>query len=525
MREQLNQIYGYLYGMWRYRWSALLISWVIALVGWLVVFTLPNKYEANAVVHVDTQSVMKPLLKGLAVETDAEDELQIVSRVLLSRENLHTVLRETDMDLEAEDANAKEAMVSMLADKIQIKAGNRFSRQNKSNIYEISYSDGSPERVYQVVSKLVNTLIENTLSSSRSDTAMAQKFLDGQILEYEKRLTVAEEDLAEFKRKNVGFMPDEKGGYYQRLQSALTTLETTKSQIKLAKRRYAELNRQLKGENPILDGNSFGAGKAMQLRRYREQLESLLAQYTEQHPDVQAVRAQIEELQSSDAASGQNYAPASGSGDNVEFNPVYQEIKVELNKTGIEIETLKTELAEQQAKVTKLKESIDIIPEVEARLSKLNRDYEVTRERYLDLVERRESARLAQMVGQSGSDVTFRIIEPPLVPNQPSGPNRLLFLSAVLLAALAAGLGWSFLRYLVNPSYLNTQQIRSVIDIPVLGIVSLYMTPEHNQQRKLQLVTFLSIGVLLFCAFGVLLMFQDEGAAFVAKILSQGQVA
>ena len=79
----------------------------------------------------------------------------------------------------------------------------------------------------------------------------------------------------------------------------------------------------------------------------------------------------------------------------------------------------------------KLKASIDVIPEVEAKLAKLNRGYEVTRERYLDLVERRESAQLAQNAGQSASDITFRVIEPPIVPFKPSGPNRALFLAGV----------------------------------------------------------------------------------------------
>ena len=77
MNEQLVKVYGYLHGMWRYRWSALLIAWIVALIGWFVVFSLPDQYEANAVVYVDSDSVMKPLLEGLAVDTDSIDELKV----------------------------------------------------------------------------------------------------------------------------------------------------------------------------------------------------------------------------------------------------------------------------------------------------------------------------------------------------------------------------------------------------------------------------------------------------------------
>ena len=521
MHDQLTLIYGYLYGMWRYRWSALLIAWAVALIGWPAVFALPDEFKSKAVIYIDTQSVMKPLLKGLAVETDATDELQIISRVLLSRENLRTVIRDTDMDLEVHDDASRERLIDSLIRSIELKGG---GGGNRSDIYEISYTNSSAERVYQVVSNLLNTLIENTLSSNRTDTAMAQKFLDTQIKEYEQRLTTAEEKLAEFKRKNVGYMPDEKGGYYMRLQNELQELEVTKSAINLAERRHQELSKQLKGESPLLGNDGYGSTSGSKLRKYREQLDDLLSRYTEQHPDVQALRAKIADLladEKNDAGSDVTPKQSDGS---VEYNPIYQELKVELNKAAIEIETLKTKLAEQKSHVAKLKESIDIIPAVEAQLSKLNRGYEVTHSRYLDLVERKESARMAQVVDQSGSNVTFRIIEPPVVPTRPSGPPRLLYLSAVLLAAMGAGLGWSLLRYFITPTYVNLQQIRSSIDLPVLGAVSLHLTPEHRRKRRLQLVTYLLTALLLFGLYGGVLLNTDRGVALVSNVLSAGSI-
>ena len=135
-------------------------------------------------------------------------------------------------------------------------------------------------------------------------------------------------------------------------------------------------------------------------------------------------------------------------------------------------------------------------------MSKLNRDYEVTRDRYLKIVERRESAKLAQSAGQNTSDITFRVIEPPIVPARPSGPNRLVFLTGVLAAALGAGLGWSFLRYLLRPTFIDLKQVRLTTGLPVLGSVSLYLSPEHRKQRRMQLASFLSATFLLVCMYG-----------------------
>ena len=168
MQEQLNQIIGYLYGMWRFRWSALLISWIFALVGWVVVLSLPNQYQAKAVIYLDSTSVMKPLLKGLAVETEDEaQELEVINRILLSRENLLSVIRETDMDLKVNTPRDKERLAANLAKSIELKGGGGKKWERRSNIYEISYQSEDAQQVYQVVSVLLNSMIERLLNTYR----------------------------------------------------------------------------------------------------------------------------------------------------------------------------------------------------------------------------------------------------------------------------------------------------------------------------------------------------------------------
>ena len=520
MNEQLTQIYGYLHGMWLYRWSALVITWMVAILGWPLVFSLPDQFSATAEVYIDTSSVLTPFLKGLAPETDTKDELQIMTRVLLSRDNLMTVVRDTDMDLEAKTVAQREAIVERLAAAISINGGGSGKKRgSRSNVYEISYQSHSANRAYQVVSNLLNTMIEDTLNSTRTDTLSAQKFLDSQIVIYEKRLSIAEQKLAEFKKENVGYMPDERGGYYARLQRAEDSVEATSSALRLAERRYAELSRQLKGENLILSSEAYRSENAKKIEQYQAQLDLLLNQYTDRHPDVRALQAIIEDLKTTPGASKKSLSGASDSDVTKEFNPVYQEIKVELSKASVEVEILKIKQQEQNVYVNKLRASMDIMPEVEAKLAKLNRGYEVTRERYLELLERRESAQLAQSAGQSSSDITFRVIEPPIVPLKPSGPNRALLLAGVLLAAMGAGFAWSFLRYMLQPTFINLTQLGSVTGMPVLGSVSLYLTVEHRKKRRWQLLSFVSVAFLLVVAFGAVFLLRDPGAALFSSVI------
>lgn len=522
MRDQLILIYSYLHGIWRYRWSALFIAWVVALIGWAAVYALPNQYTSHAVMYVDTKSVMKPLLEGLTVESDVQDALAIMSRTVLSRDNLETVIRETDMDLEVSDSRAMDLLVKDLAGSIVLKEGNH-KRQESGNIYELSYQGDSAELVYRVVTKLLNNLIESTLNSARTDTAAAQQFLDRQIAEYESRLTLAEQKLAEFKRANVGFMPDEKGGYYSRLRREQGELDSTRSELELAKRRLSEMRKQLGGESLMLDSSSHESAQIQKLRDYRKQLEKLLTQYTEEHPDVLALRAAIADVMASDNTESGGTEDIAMS-DSVDFNPVYQELKAEIHKASVEVETMKIRLLEKEKSVSELKESIDIIPGVEAKLAKLNRDYEITRERYLDLVERRESARLAQEVGQSGSNINFRIIDPPRVPLEPSGPNRVLLLTVVLLAAISAGLGWGFLRYLIQPTFIVPSQLKDCTDIPILGSVGLYLTKSHKRRRRLQFALFTLVFLLLTGLYGGVMLFNETGSQIASALISQSGI-
>ncbi|MBT8126555.1 MAG: chain-length determining protein [Gammaproteobacteria bacterium] len=520
MNQLLAQIYGYMRSLWRYRWSALAITWLVAVIGWLYVFSLPDRYKAEAVVYVDTTSVMQPLLRGLAPETDTGDELAIMSRVLLSRENLMSVIRETGMDLEVATADEKGQLVESLAGSIMVTVDDAGrSTNSRSNIYEISYQSGSAERAYEVVSNLLNTMIVNTWSATRTDAATAEKFLDSQIAEYEQRLTGAEQRLADFKKANVGLMPDEKGSYYTRLQRAQEEVEQTQSALRLAEQRARQLTTQLQGERPVLGSKSSQSATSKKLRAYQEELGNLLNQYTERHPDVQVLKEAIAALQA-DLRSANQQARSVATGESVEFNPVYQQIKVEQSKANIEVETLKIQLGEQQANLDKLKNSIDVIPEVESRLAKLNRDYEVTRGRYLDLVERRESAKLAQNAGLSASDVTFRVIEPPVLPTRPSGPPRMTFLAGVLAVAVGAGVAWSFLRHLWMPTYISPHQLRRSLGLPVLGSVSLYLSPQQKYKRRLQLISFLTVAILLVLSSGGVIWYSHLGTTNIISSTS-----
>jgi polysaccharide chain length determinant protein (PEP-CTERM system associated) len=519
IHEQINIIYGYLHGLWRYRWSSLLVAWTVAIAAWVYVYSLPDQYSAKAAVNIDTSSVMEPLLRGLSVDTNPEAEINVMSRILLSRENLLEVIRETDMDHNIHSPQAREALVQSLAAGIKLNnLGGR--RRSRSSIYEISYQSDSAEDAFKVVFNLLNTLIENTLNSGRMDTAMAEEFLDEQIAEYEARLEAGEDRLAAFKKKNVGYMPSAQGGYYSRLQQQQATIDNTKSQLRQARQRYNELRQQLSGESPLVGTSVLTKATSAKLSNYQEQLNDMLTQLTDEHPDVKALRARIANLQEgSDPDLSENSQVLSE--EDAALNPIYQDLKAQESRARIDVSTLQVQLAEQNRKLAELQESVDIIPQVEADLIKLDRDYDITKQRYLTLVERRESARMAQKIEQNNSQIIFRVVDAPVVPLMPSGPNRPAMLMAAFLAALGAGLGWSIFRYMLFPTFVDYKQLQKMVDLPVLGAISLQVTPQKRRQRRIALSSFLLVVMLMFGMFGGAVIYQQQVSAQVRMLLAE----
>lgn len=497
MNDLLAQVFSYLHGIWAYRWSALVVMWLVAIPGWAVVYLLPDEYTSKAVMQVDTKSMIQPLLKGLAADSEVPSEIGFIKRQLFSERNLKKIVNETDLKSQATSEVAMEKLTYELASKLNLElidGGGSGKKKKPVSVYMISFQGRSPELVYQIVRKALNTMINTTIQAARTDTADAQEFLDEQIAEYEKRLTLAEQKVTEFTRENIGLMPGESGGYYQKMQKQQEILEDIRTNLKLEEARLAKMQKQLKGDAPI---EETGA-QINQIRAYREQLEKLLTQYTESHPDVQALRETI-----ADVLAAQNSEPvyfdekdASG------LNPAYQDLKAEIGASKIEIESLKAKLAEQEIKVDTLKSSVNLVPEVEAKMARLNRDYDITKKRHLMLVERKELALLAEAVGQSGKNVHIKVMSQPYVAEEPSGPNRMALLSIVFGLALAAGIAWSIVKFALQPTFIYVRQLNDQIGLPVLGTIGLYMTPQHKRKRKMQLVSFLLVFSILLVAYG-----------------------
>ncbi len=519
IRELRWQLANEILGMWRYRWVALAAVWVLALIGWTMTLLIPNEYKATARVYVDTETVLRPLLRGLAVQPDTLTQVDLMTRALKSRPQLETVATKAGLATSAITPKDFEVLVNRLERRITI------NKARRESIYSISYRDTDPEKASDVVQTLLDAFMENTLIEDRSEAVQAQRFLREQISVNEARLEEAEQRLAKFKRENVGLMPGQGGGYYQRLQTAEANVRSLESRIQTAKQRSRTLQAQLRGETPSLPPLGSNLPPPTQpidatIAQFEERLSDLLLRYTEKHPDVLSTRETLRDLyaQRDQVNSGGGNEVTGSPGVSSGMNPIYQELRIALSDSEVEVAALQAELRDEKQNLSYLRSMVDTIPKVEAELNKLNRDYDVVQTQYQQLLSRLESARLAEEVQADSESVTFDVIDPPRIPIFPEAPDRELLSMAVLLVALAFGVGITFLLSKNKPVYYTVPSLRDAVSIPIYGLVG--AIPKPGQTRRNML--FAICGVALLAP--LVVASSNRASEFVAslKTMTQG---
>ena len=504
LQQTLTQILDYVKGVWIKKRYVIIFSWLICPLGFLYVASLPDVYSSKAQVFVDTRSVLQPLLRGLAIQTNPDQEIQMMAKTLLSRSNVEKIARESDLDITTVSDLEFETLVTELSDEIKL------SSTGRDNIYNISFSNELPSVAQRVVQETLDLFVEGALGNNRKDTDTAGRFLDEQIAEYESRLTEAEQRLANFKRQYNDILPLA-GTYYSSLQNLNNELESTRLQIKQTQQQTESLNKQISNAKR---NDSFGVTNQEEtalrtryddrIRSLEEELDRLTLRFTDAHPDVVETRALLSSLEESREKEIEAFLSNEDDGNNAPLSELNREIKLEASRLESQIASLRVKETDLVRKITELESKVDLIPQIEAESSALNRDYDVTKRKYEELLARKESADLSRRADVSAEDLQFRIIEPPLLPKRPSGPNRLIFYTAVLILGFGSGIGIAFLISQLNPILIRPKQLLNVSDYPIWGTVTHLNIEKINKTNRTRLIVFLLSSGTILAMYGAL---------------------
>lgn len=497
--------------VWLRRWYALAVAWLVALGGWTYISTMPDEYESSAQIYIDTDTMLRPLLRGVTVQPDIGRQVKIMQQTLLSRPNMERVARMADLDLNARTDAQLEKLVTKLQKYVSL-------TPLAPNLFKLSYQDANPQRAKRVVQAVVTVFVESNIGANRQDISQARRFIDEQLREYERQLTEAEQRRAQFRRENMGFLPGE-GNYYGRMQKSRADLENLKRSLHETELARDSLQDQLKKVPKYVAIRTAGVpgayGEADSVAQLRRRLTELdMRGFTAQHPDVVAARQALEnsmaqyriEREAIEAGGEADQSPLDPNA--TVLNPVWEQVRIRVVEAETNIAKLKSRVSEQSSVIGSLDKLAKTVPGVEAELIRLDRDYSVLRGKYESLLTSRESARIAQDVEAKSDKVQFRVIEPPELPREPSAPNRPALISVSLLMGIGAGLGFAFLLSQVHNTFSTANALRSSIDLPVLGTITAVSFESYSRRRRLEIISFAVVFTGLVLAYLFVMIYR-----------------
>ncbi|HEU0043593.1 XrtA system polysaccharide chain length determinant [Sphingomonas sp.] len=467
-----------LHSIWTRRWLALAVAWGVCLLGWLIVSQIPSKYESRARIFVQSQQLLPPTMNGMPTQSNGGDQIR---QTLVSAVNLEKVVRGTD--LAATVASERDVADRVAALMLNIKV-----TPQQDNLFEITTTQTSPKLARTVTQKLIDVFVEANLAGDRTQTASSLRFLDAQLEQRQKALADAEAKRADFQNRYLGSLPGT-GSVADRIGAARQQLGVVDGDLAAASSALAAVQGQMASTPATI----AGAGTAAGIGPARARLQAINGQladartrgYTENHPDVIALRGQLAAANA--AARGE---PLTGGGAGVGTpNPMYMSLQTMRAEKEAAVASLRIRRAQLQSDLDQLNAKLSIDPQVAAEQGRIERDYQVLKDQYDQLLTQREQINLRGAAQSQTGQVRFSVIDPPTTPRTPAAPNRMLLLSGVLLLGIAAGVGAAFAMGQLRPTFATTLKLERAAAMPVLGAIGEMVTrvQADRRQRKLKL--------------------------------------
>jgi polysaccharide chain length determinant protein (PEP-CTERM system associated) len=495
--------------VWRRRWLALAVAWGVCVLGWLVVALIPNSYESKAKVFVQTQSIL-PSQAGVAQQ--GQPDILRVQQILTSNASLSKVVRRTDLNLLVANEKDLAVQVGTIREGLKIAAQPDGTLEISAKASVSGFTNRQNARLSAaIVQGLLDVFVEENLAGDRALATQGLTIIDQALKEREQQLQEAEQRRVEFEQRFMGLLPGE-GSIGQRMSAARLELAQVEQQLIQAQGSLASMRGQL-GSTPAtlpsFGGESSGSASS-QIAILQGQLAQASARgWTDSHPDVVALRSQIDRLRPLAAQE----RPGSAGG---MPNPSYVSLRAMVAEKEAQVQASSMRKAQLQNDLNQLGSRQADEPGVAAEHSRLNRDYEVLKNQYDKLLEDREQIRLKSDVQSEASPVQFRVIQPPSQPVAPVFPNRPIFLTVILIAALGAGAGAAFVKGQLQTTFPTQGRLEQVTGLKVLGSISEVLTDAQRSLRRRRLAWLGGGAGGLFGAYALLMVVEFWQRAAVA---------
>jgi protein tyrosine kinase modulator len=479
--------------LWRHWWILPLSTFFLGGLGLAATYVLPKRYTSETMVLVEQPTVGPDYVKPVISE-DLSQRLASMKEKILSVTRLQPIIEKLGLYAADRSRVHIEDLVERLRKAVEIRpmepTPGTQSRQLPGFYVDVTFNN--PQLAQQICTEITSMFLEQNATERKQQAKETTNFLSKQLEESKKSLDDQDAKLAQFKRQYLGSLPEEQ-------QSNLNILTGMNAQLE-ANTQALSRAQQDKVFNESLLGQQEANWKAtetgqnpetteQQLGALQDQLTSLQARYTPEHPDVIKLKNQIAELKKRTAEAPKSIPSAKGPTQvAVAEPPQLQQLRARLRQDDMNIADLSKRQGQIQDGIRQLQSHIQASPMVEQQLKELTRNYQTAQDFYNDLLKKWQSAGVAgDLVSQQESE-QFRVYDPPSLPDRPSFPKKVYFAGGGLGAGLALGIAILYLIVIGDKSMHTERDVELALKLPVLALVPVLeaLTQGQSQASKNQ---------------------------------------
>jgi polysaccharide chain length determinant protein (PEP-CTERM system associated) len=490
---------------------------VIAIGASLTSLLLPNRYESEATILVERQQVPERYVTANTT-IDVREDLLVMTDAILSRTQLLQIIDEFALYPKERKHLVPEQLVELMRGNIKIGPLEKNSNPRDLNTFKISFTSVTPHSAQEVTDKLTTLFIKENNKSREEQSTQTTNFLADHLEVAEAELKEQESRVRDFKMSFIGELPEQQQGNLAILGGLQTQLQNTMATLARAREQQVYLQSLISQYQDLAASVGPGAPAASpaetikaKLTRLQDEKADLLARYTAKYPDVVKIDEQIKETEALLAVATEAQAPAKGETAQegskqarpTERDATLAQLKSQLEVNRMEIQNGLAEQKQIESRIAEYQRRLNLTPVREQQLADLLRGYDLSKQHYDDLLNKKTQSELATSLERRQQGQRFRIIDPPSLPTRPTSPPRVKISLAGLAAAVAVGLALAFLVETGDHSLRDEQELSRVFAFPLmLGIPTMLSKVEERRRSRRAVLEWLggTILCLLICA-------------------------
>ena len=511
-RQQVKKYIDLLAQRWRLITACILAALTIGLGIYL---RMPKLYHCTALLSYEKQQInpgrMAPEREGQRLR----ETVSTLSDLVMSRNNLEEFIKQFDLYPEARKKLPIEDVIELMRKNISVTPSSR------GDTFTVTFQGKQQDKVLKVTNALAAKFIEENLKYREERATETSKYTQGELNMAKAVLDKKEQAMRDFKLQHYNEMPEQRADnlarltalheQYQGIQDSIQDLERTRvmaqEQISLRKR----LGNALATGNPSAGSGSRPADQPMskyeRLQRLKQYLASLLAKYTDKHPEVRRTRQMIAKLEADLRAHPDTGTTTKDTVSHVPLDPEIQQLKFQIRGIDLNIKKLKNDQKKVLADIKKYEQWIEKTPVREAQWNALTRDYNELRRNYDYLVSQNLQAASVEHLERKQKGSKFKIVDPARFPDKPFKPDFKKMLLLALAAGGGLGVGLTLLLDFVDTSFKDVGEIESQLGVRVICAVPYIELPEEARKKRFRAVlsaglfflyTFLLVGIMVY---------------------------